>query len=293
MCEWLDKTEYPFQSKYFDLTMGRMHYVDEGAADHAVVMVHGNPAWSFAYRKLIACLSPHYRCIAPDHIGFGLSDKPWAWDYLPENHAQNLEALLEAIDPASITLVVGDWGGPIGLSYAIRHPKKITSIIITNTWMWPVKGVLHYEMFSRLMGGIIGRTLIRRYNFFVTVLMKKMFKTRLAPPVHRHYIEPLNKPEARKGCWTFPKEIIGSNRWLAELWGSRQMIAGKPAMILWGMQDIAFRDIELAKWKHLFVDAEIHTFEQAGHFVSEEIGEDLCPLVSNHLKKVLSASAEG
>ena len=293
MYEWLDKTVYPFRPNYFDLPMGRMHYVDEGSADHAVVMVHGNPAWSFAYRKFIACLSPHYRCIAPDHLGFGLSDKPLAWDYLPEGHAQNLERLLQALDPASITLVVGDWGGPIGLSYAVRFPEKIRSIIITNTWMWPVNGVLHYEMFSRLMGGFIGRFLIKRYNFFVTVLMKKMFKARMAPSIHRHYIAPLNDPQERKGCWTFPRQIIGSSQWLGKLWHKRQMIADKPAMILWGMQDIAFRDIELAQWKDLFSDAEIHTFEHAGHFVQEEIGENLCPLIIDHLSRVIPEPERG
>jgi len=125
MEEWLDRNEYPFQSKYFDLPMGRMHYVDEGESAHAIVMVHGNPAWSYTYRKLVKCLSNKYRCIAPDHIGFGLSDKPIDWDYLPENHAANFEKLLNHLDMQSITLIVGDWGGPIGLSYAVNHPDKI------------------------------------------------------------------------------------------------------------------------------------------------------------------------
>lgn len=286
MNKWIDKKEYPFQSKYFDLPMGRMHYVDEGESDHAVVMVHGNPAWSYTYRKLIKCLSKKYRCIALDHIGFGLSDKPAEWDYLPENHATNLEKLLNHLKLQSITLIVGDWGGPIGLSYALYHPNKTKSIIITNTWMWSVKGIFHYEMFSGIMGGFIGRALIKRYNFFVTVLMKKMFRAEIARSVHQHYIEPLKNPKDRKGCWIFPKQIIGSSNWLANLWSKRVAIANKPSMIIWGNKDIAFRDIELEKWKSLFSNAEVYEYEKVGHFVQEELGDEMCPLIEKHLEKI-------
>jgi haloalkane dehalogenase len=286
MKDWIDKSEYPFSPKYYDLPMGRMHYVDEGDSDHAVVMVHGNPAWSFTYRKLIKCLSKRFRCIAPDHIGFGLSDKPEKWDYLPESHALNFERLLDHLDLKSITLVVGDWGGPIGMSYAVNHPDKIRSIIITNTWMWPVKGVFHYEIFSRFMGGIIGRVLIRKYNFFVTVLMRKMFGTELSPHIHQHYLEPLKTPGERKGCWVFPKQIIGSSDWLLSIWKKREAIAKKPSLIVWGKKDIAFRDIELNQWKDLFQDTVVHEYSNVGHFVQEELGDELCPLVEKHLETV-------
>ncbi|MCC6206840.1 MAG: alpha/beta fold hydrolase [Gammaproteobacteria bacterium] len=286
MGTWLDRKEYPFRSRYFDLPMGRMHYLDEGESKHAIVMVHGNPAWSFTYRKLVRCLSKRYRCIVPDHIGFGLSSKPKDWDYLPESHAQNLEHLLNHLDVRSVTLIVGDWGGPIGLSYAIQHPDRIRSLIITNSWMWSVRGIFHYEMFSRFMGGIVGRTLIRKYNFFVKVLMKKMFRAELDPHIHRHYIEPLRKPAERKGCWVFPKQILASSAWLSGLWDRREVIAGKPAMIVWGMRDIAFRDIELKRWKTVFPDAEVHEYADVGHFVQEELGDELCPLVEDHLDKV-------
>ena len=286
MEEWIDKNEYPFNPKYFDFPMGRMHYVDEGDSDNAIVMVHGNPAWSYTYRKLIKCLSKKFRCIAPDHIGFGLSDKPLEWDYLPESHALNFERFLKHLKVNSITLVVGDWGGPIGLSYAVNNPDKIKSIIITNTWMWSVKGIFHYEMFSRFMGGIIGRTLIKKYNFFVKVLMKKMFRAEISPSVHQHYIEPLKNPTDRKGCWVFPKQIIGSSEWLSCLWEKRHSIASKPSMIVWGKKDIAFREIELKKWRTLLHDVEVHEFDNVGHFVQEELGDNLCLLVMKHLEKI-------
>src|ERR1022692_4366977 len=135
---WLDRAEYPFSSHYFQLPMGRMHYVDEGHGD-PIVMLHGNPGWSFEFRNIIKELSKTHRCIAPDHIGFGLSDKPVNWDYLPINQAANFEKLMDSLDLKNITMIVKDWGGPIGLSYAIKHPEKIKKLVILNTWLWSVK----------------------------------------------------------------------------------------------------------------------------------------------------------
>ncbi len=171
---WIDRNEYPFTPKEFDLPMGTLRYVDEGLAS-PIVMVHGNPSWSFEYRALLKHFSKTNRVIAPDHIGFGLSDKPVDWDYLPQQHAENLEALLESLDLHEITLLVGDWGGPIGLSYAIKHPERIKNIIITNTWMWSVHGDLYYRGFSGFVGGPIGRWLIRKYNFFAGALLKSIY----------------------------------------------------------------------------------------------------------------------
>ena len=113
--DWIDRDEYPFESHYIQVPAGRMHYVDEGSGQ-PVVMVHGNPTWSFLYRKVIKRLQPEYRCIAMDHLGFGLSDKPKDWSYLPAEHSTNLATLIEGLGLKNITLVVQDWGGPIGLS---------------------------------------------------------------------------------------------------------------------------------------------------------------------------------
>jgi haloalkane dehalogenase len=265
-----------------------MHYVDEGDAPHAIVMLHGNPAWSFTYRTLIRCLSEHYRCIAPDLVGFGLSDKPRDWDYLPEHHAETLEQLISRLDLQSLTLMVADWGGPIGISYAVDHPERVKSLVITNSWMWSLRGSPRYELFSRLMGSAFGRWLIRRFNLFVTVLMPLMFGARLSRPVARQYIGPLGAPSDRKGCWVFPKQIIGSSDWLQSLWARRAAIADKPALILWGRRDIAFRPTELRRWRALFPQAPVHEYREAGHFLAEELGPALCPILKRHLDSISS-----
>jgi len=273
---WLDTVEYPFPPQYFRTPAGSIHYVDEGAGD-PVVFVHGNPSWSFQFRNVIKGLSGTCRCIAPDHLGFGLSDKPPDWSYLPRDHAKNLEVFLDALDLQQITLVVGDWGGPIGLSYAIGHPERIRNLVITNTWLWPVSSDWYYWLFSGFVGGPLGRWLIRRNNFFAATLMPSLFgdRSRLTPEIHRHYLEPLVRPEERKGCWIFPGQIIGASDWLRELWDRRSVLQEKRILIAWGMKDIAFRKNEMETWARAFPHACVIRLEDCGHFVSEEKSAEL------------------
>lgn len=268
---WIDRQAYPFTSHYLDLDVGRMHYVDEGSGP-AMLMVHGNPTWSFLYRHLITHLHPRYRCVAPDHIGFGLSDKPQGWTYHPAEHAQNLARLVDRLNLRDLTLVVQDWGGPIGLSYALQHLANVRRLIILNTWCWPVNNDPYYIAFSAVMGGPIGRFLIRRHNYFAGGMMRQWFgdRTKLTPHIHQHYLQPLARPEHRTGCMLFPKEILGATAWLNHLWTQRSRLQHLPALIVWGMKDIAFRRQELARWESLFPQAEVIRIASAGHFVQEE-----------------------
>jgi haloalkane dehalogenase len=281
---WLDKNEYPFRHNFFQTPSGTLHYVDEGEGE-PVIFLHGNPSWSFQFRNVIKALSGAYRCIAPDHLGFGLSDKPPAWSYLPEDHAKNLDMFLESLDLHNMTLVVGDWGGPIGLSYAIRHPERIRNIVLTNTWLWSVRGDWYYQVFSKLMGGPVGRWLIVHRNFFAATLMRSMFgsKSLLTPEIHRQYIAPLARPEERKGCAVFPGQITGSSEWLQALWEQRHVLQDKHMLIAWGMRDIAFRKKELATWMRAFPGAGVVRYEDAGHFVSEEKPAELATEIRNLL----------
>ncbi len=268
---WLDRQAYPFESRFFRTPAGSMHYIDEGSGD-PVVFVHGNPVWSFVYRNVITRLLPDFRCIAPDHLGFGLSDKPADWSFLPEGHARNFEQLLESLDLKRITLVVNDWGGPIGLSYALRHPERVENLVISNTWLWPVDSDWYYQAFSGFMGGPIGQMLTREFNFFVRSFMFVVFgdKAKLTPEIHEQYIQPFGNRDERKGMWVFPKQIIDSSAWLASLWSNIGLLRNKNVLLAWGMKDIAFRENELNIWNRAFPGATVVRFADAGHYVAEE-----------------------
>jgi haloalkane dehalogenase len=283
---WINRQEYPFASHYLEVSAGRLHYVDEGSGP-AVVMVHGNPTWSYLYRHMIKQLQPEYRCIAMDHIGFGLSDKPTDWSYLPVDHAANLTALIDGLGLKDITLVVQDWGGPIGLAYAFARPENVSRIIIMNTWAWPVNRDWYYIAFSGFMGGPIGRLLIRRYNFFARSIMRQAFgdKRKLTPAAHEHYLRALSAAEDRKGCYVFPRQIVKATPWLDQLWSNISVLKGKPTLIVWGMKDIAFREKELKRWESTFPEARTVRLSSVGHFVQEEAPDELAAAVVPFLRE--------
>lgn len=282
---WIHPELYPYRPKSFPVPAGTLRYLDEGQGE-PIVMVHGNPTWSFVYRKLVAALRDNHRCIVPDHIGFGQSDKPADWTYLPRDHAANLERLLIALDVRDLTLVVQDWGGPVGLSFALTHPDRVKRLVILNTWMWPVNDDWYYQMFSRIVGGPIGRLMCRRFNLFVRFVMPAAYgkRERLTPEIHRHYFEALPTPDSRKGTWVFPKQIIGSTEWLNDLWAQRDKLSSKPVMIAWGMKDIAFRENELRRWQSTFPHAQVTRFEDAGHYVQDESGEQIADLMHRFIQ---------
>lgn len=286
MCRpsWLDIESYPFASRHIDLEAGQLHFVDEGTGA-PIVMVHGNPTWSFIYRHLIDHFSDGFRCVAPDHIGFGLSEKPIDWTYRPADHAANLTALLDTLELEDITLVVQDWGGPIGLSYALDHPERVKRIVILNTWMWPVDRDLYYRLYSGLMGGAVGRFLIRRYNFFARVMMPLLFadRSKLSQHIHRHYLEALSAPRDRNGCWRLAREVTASTGWLGHLWERSSRLREKEVLIVWGMHDMAFRTRELDRWMGRFPAATVRRLE-AGHYLQEEAPEALIEALGQMLR---------
>jgi haloalkane dehalogenase len=283
--DWIDAFEYPFQPHYFETEAGRMHYVDEGQGE-PVVMVHGTPTWSFLYRHQIKALSPTYRVIAPDHIGFGLSDKPPTWTYLPSDHARNLTALITHLNLKDITLIVHDLGGPIGLSYAIEHPENVKRLVIMNTFMWSLAGDRQFDLPGKLFNNAFGRFAYKNLNFSPRVMVRSAWgdKKKLTKTIHRHYIQPLSSPSERQGTWVFLQQLLGSSDWYQSLWERCDRIRDKPALIIWGMRDIAFQQKELDRWRSVFPSAQVTCLETAGHFLQDEEG----PQVSQILQEFLA-----
>jgi haloalkane dehalogenase len=151
--------------------------------------------------------------------------------------------------------------------------------------MWPVDSDWYYVAFSKLTGGLVGRFLIRQFNLFARVIMRQSHsdKSKLTGHIHQHYLLPLQEPAERRGCWVLPGEILGSSRWLGELWARRSAIATKPKLIVWGMKDIAFREAELNAWLDAFPDAESIRLDNVGHYVQEEAKDELGQAVRRFL----------
>ena len=274
--DWVSDEMFPFESRFFDTPDGqRMHYLDEGDGQ-AIVFVHGNPSWSFEFRHLIADLRSDYRCIAPDHVGFGLSTRSDDRDdHHPHAHAKRFAALLDHLHVDSATLFMSDWGGPIGLDYARRRPARVSQLVIANTWCWPVNRDPHFIFFSSMMRSPLGQYLIKRRNFFVNGVMPRAIaiKSAISDDVMEHYRLAQSSPRERAACAALPGYIIGANNWLDEIWEDRARFTDKPALILWGLQDIAFRRKELDRWRSALDYTEVHDYDDVGHFVAEEAPE--------------------
>ena len=270
---WLNQKEYPFKDHYFSTPQGDMHYVDEGTGD-PIVFLHGNPGWSFEYRKSIKAMSATNRCIAPDYIGFGLSDKPADWDYLPIHHSELIEQFLDSLNLNNITFVMNDYGGPPAISYAIKHPEKIKKLIVCNTWFWPVNDIPNFKNFSGMAGGPIGKFFAMNFNMIGKVLSKAAYgpKNRMTEEVRKHYYMPHAEKSARIGTWVFPREIIGSTAWYAALWAQRDKIKHIPT---WGDSDIAFKEGELKVWTDLMENHTLKVLNKIGHYPPEEAPEEI------------------
>jgi haloalkane dehalogenase len=283
---WLNKEMYPFDSHRVTVPDGDIHYVDEGSGD-VIVMVHGTPTWSFLYRHLITALRAQYRVIALDLLGSGLSDKPDGYSYRPEDQARNLQAFIQRLDLQDITLMVHDFGGPIGLSYAINHPRNVRRLVLFNTWMWSLKNDPQIALVGRLIGSKFGRFLYRHLDFEFKVIVPSVYadRSKLTPAIEAHYRAPFEKDEngTIDIAWIYARELLGSSDWFHTLWEQRDTIQDIPALLLWGMQDRAFGPPQLKRWRGVFTDAEIHELDDSGHFVQEEKGAEVAPIITDFL----------
>jgi haloalkane dehalogenase len=281
---WLNRIEYPFASRWLDLPAGRMHYVDEGQG-RPIVFVHGTPDWSFGWRHLIKALSPGFRCIAADNLGFGLSDKPQDFSYEPAAQAKNLRALIDHLKLRDVTLVLHDFGGPFGLSYAIDRPDNVRALVLMNTWLWSLGGDPHFERFGRLFGGAFGRFLYLRLNFPVRVIMKQAIldQSRFPRHIQEQYLRPFASRTDRVATHAYARALLDAGVWFDGLWRRREKIRDIRTLILWGMRDQAFRPQDLDRLQTVFSRKRTACFHDAGHFPQEERPERAVSLVEEFL----------
>jgi haloalkane dehalogenase len=276
---WVPGELFPFESRFVEVNGHRLHYVDEGGGP-ALLLLHGNPTWSFLYRNVIAGLSNRFRCVAPDYPGFGLSRAADGYDHLPASHARIVAAFVERLGLTELTVMGQDWGGPIGLWVAERRPEDVRALILGNTWAWPVDGDAHFERFSKTMGGEAGRLAIRHLNAFVNLMIPLGVKRRrLDRRVMTAYRRALPTAEARMPTYVFPREILGSRAFLAEVRDGLRVLSSKPALIVWGDRDIAFRASEREELERIFTRHKTVILRGAGHFIQEDAPDAIAEAV--------------
>lgn len=272
---WLDQREYPFAPHYLDTPDGRLHYVDEGQGE-AVLFVHGTPTWSWLWRRQIQALRAHYRCIAPDNLGFGLSDKPAGFDQHPARHADHLLRLLDHLGLEQVTLVVHDFGGPIGLGFAAQHPNRIKRLVVLNTWLWDARAQPAARQADRLLHSWLGRWLYLGLNFSPRVLLRQGFadKRLLTPALHRHYLQPFARRADRHGPLRLGQWLLRAADWYEARQRELPRLAAKPTLLVWGRHDRFLTEADLARWQQLLPGAQTQVLD-CGHFIQEEQPEAL------------------
>lgn len=293
---WVDPELYPFLDRWIELPgEGLIHYVDEGPADGSnagtLVFVHGTPTWSFEWRHLIRHLSGRYRCVALDHLGFGLSERPAEAEYSPEAHARRFRAWLDALELSGFTLVVHDYGGPIALPVALEDPGRVVRLIVLNSFMWATRGDPHLERGGKLLGGRLGLFLYRHFNLSLKTLTPKAYADRekLTPRIHAQYLAPFTGIDSRERVlWTLAHALLASSDFYATLWDRRSALRALPALIVWGTEDPAFHLPHLARWREALPDAEVVELP-VGHWPHEEAPAEVLAAVSRFLDRTTAA----
>jgi haloalkane dehalogenase len=283
----VDRVAYPFTSRYQEIEGARMHYVDEGQGE-VLLFVHGTPTWSFEWRHLLKAFAPHYRCIAPDQLGFGLSDRPRTADYGPEAHARRLRQFVAALNLQRFTLVVHDYGGPIGLPLALDRPEQIERLVVTNSWMWSFADDKEMTQKGSIAGSGLGRLLYRYLNFSLRVLTPYAYgdRKKLTPEIHKQYLDRFPDAWSRGTVlWALAQALNGAGPFYDTLWQRRERLQTIPALIIWGMADRAFEPRLLQRWRVALPSASIVELPGVGHWPHEEAPEQFIDAMRTFLQQ--------
>ena len=283
---------YPFESHYLDINGLSYHYLDEGSGK-PIVMLHGNPTWSFYFRELIRGLSGSYRTIAPDHIGCGLSEKPGTdrYDYRLQSRVDDLAALLDHLGlRRDITLVLHDWGGAIGMAYALRNPDRIARLILMNTAAFLPPDNKKLPLRLRLIRNIklLAKPAVLGFNLFALAALFMASHKGLSAEVKAGLIAPYNCWDNRIATLKFVEDIPlspddPSYPIVKHVDDNLYKLSKVPLLILWGAHDFVFDQAYLQEWRQRLPHAEVHVFEEAGHYVLEDEPEQVVRLIEDFL----------
>lgn len=280
--------EYPFKSNYLTIDGNKLHYLDEGSGP-VIVMVHGNPTWSYYFRHLVKSLSSSYRVIVPDHMGCGLSDKPQKYDYILKNHITNISKLIDHLELSSLSMVVHDWGGAIGMGYSTQFTDKIDKIVVLNTAAFRSKRIPFRIRMCRWP--LIGECIVRGLNGFAWPATFMAVKKKMNKKIAKAYLMPYDSWKNRIAVYCFVRDIplvsehVSYNT-LKTIEENLVVLREKniPMMIAWGGKDFCFNDHFFNEWKNRFPDAKSHYFPDGGHYILEDEKGIIEPLIKNFLE---------
>lgn len=272
---------YPFTSRWHAVGGHRMHYVDEGQGP-AVLCVHGNPTWSFYWRRVVSTLAPTHRVIAIDHLGCGLSDKPEAGPYRLADHVERLESLVHALDLKDVTLLMHDWGGAIGMGVAVRNPDRFARFGVFNTAAFPSARMPARIAACRVP--VLGPIAVRGFNGFAGAAVVMATERGLAPDVRAGLLAPYDSWANRVAVQRFVEDIPmdpSHPSWstLVGIEAGLAQFKDRPWLIGWGERDWCFTPLFRQEWERRFPKAQVHRFPEAGHYVLEDAHEALLPLI--------------
>ncbi len=277
----VSRDEYPFTPQQKTINGHDISYVDEGQGP-VILMLHGNPTWSFFYRRLIVALRDSFRVIVPDHLGCGLSAKPLNYPYRLKDHIANVEGLLAALDVTNYSLVMHDWGGAIGMGVAGNRPELVDSFVVMNTAAFPSPRIPLRIRLCRTPG--LGDFLIRGLNVFAKGALTMAVTKPLSPSVAAGFLAPYDSWANRIGVLRFVQDIPLSPKDTS--WETLQDIEKKfinfehsPMLLLWGGRDFCFNRHFFDEWLQRFPQAERKYFADAGHYLLEDAFDEIAPRI--------------
>ena len=267
---WVDDELFPFESRFAEVDGNVVHYLDEGSGP-ILLMLHGNPVWSFAYRDVVTELRDRFRCIALDFPGFGLSTGAPGYRYLARDHAELLVSFLDHLELSELTLVGHNWGGPFGLYAAQQRPDRFQRLVLANTWAWPLNGDLSSELFSRGMGNPVGRALIKRLNLLTERFIPLAHTRRdLSETEMAHYRQATPTRESRHAGAVLPGELVGAREFFTELAEGIGVIETLPTLIVWADTDPIFTDKYRRRLEATFPNHTTTVLHGVGHLLQSD-----------------------
>ncbi len=249
-----------------------MHFVDEGRG-HPVVFVHGGPTWSFLYRALIADLCRDFRCLALDHLGFGLSEKPERADYSPQAHARRLGEFIDRLGLEEVSIVAHDYGAAIALAWARENQDRLRDFVVFNAWLWSLSDDPFVRKLNQVVANPLNLLWQKALNmppkFFLPVMFADGYK--LHSTTFNQYLEPFRKVSERRGAVDFVRSLLHDGKWFDGLWADRRAFAGKRSLLIWGLDDAWQGEASLTRWADAFPLSKVVALPGITNYVPEHV----------------------